>query len=63
MRIKHKLLLVTYLLLVSLVLASFSSLVMAQNKLPKLVLAGPFSSVANPLVHMVESGALDDLGR
>ncbi len=31
------------------------------EKLPRLVLAGPSSSVSNPLIHMVESGALDDL--
>jgi NitT/TauT family transport system substrate-binding protein len=31
------------------------------DKLPRLVLAGPSSSVSNPLIHMVESGALDDL--
>lgn len=61
MRIKRTLFLVTRLLFASLVLASFSALVIAQEKLPKLVLAGPFSSVANPLVHMVESGALDDI--
>jgi len=31
------------------------------GRLPRLVLAGPFASVSNPLVHMVESGALADL--
>ncbi|MBA1263564.1 ABC transporter substrate-binding protein [Stutzerimonas sp. NM35] len=46
-------LLLTFLLLVS-------GPVMAE-KLPRLVLAGPSSSVSNPLIHMVESGALDDL--
>ncbi|MGF1642051.1 MAG: ABC transporter substrate-binding protein [Thiotrichales bacterium] len=30
-------------------------------KLPKLILAGPPASVSNPLIHMVESGALKDL--
>lgn len=30
-------------------------------KLPKLVLAGPYAAVSNPLIHMVESGALKDL--
>jgi len=30
-------------------------------KLPKLVLAGPYSGVSNPLIHMVESGALNDV--
>ncbi|MGF1642256.1 MAG: ABC transporter substrate-binding protein [Thiotrichales bacterium] len=33
----------------------------AAEKLPKLILAGPPASVSNPLVHMVESGALADL--
>lgn len=31
------------------------------DKLPRLVLAGPPASVSNPLIHMVESGALADL--
>jgi NitT/TauT family transport system substrate-binding protein len=30
-------------------------------KLPKLVLAGPYAAVSNPLIHMVESGALRDV--
>jgi len=30
-------------------------------KLPRLVLAGPAASVSNPLIHMVESGALSEL--
>lgn len=30
-------------------------------RLSRLVLAGPFASVSNPLIHMVESGALEDL--
>lgn len=46
------------LLLTVLLLASGP--VMAE-KLPRLILAGPSSSVSNPLIHMVESGALDDL--
>ncbi len=33
----------------------------AAQKLARLVLAGPMASVSNPLVHMVESGALADL--
>lgn len=33
----------------------------AAAKLPRLVLAGPPASVSNPLVHMVETGALADL--
>lgn len=31
------------------------------RKLPRLVLAGPPASVSNPLIHMVESGALADV--
>ncbi|OGB30289.1 MAG: ABC transporter substrate-binding protein [Burkholderiales bacterium RIFCSPLOWO2_12_FULL_61_40] len=33
----------------------------AAAKLPRLVLAGPYAAVSNPLIHMVESGALKDL--
>lgn len=35
----------------------------ATDKLEKLVLAGPFASVSNPLVRMVDSGALDDIAK
>ncbi|MBP8285516.1 MAG: ABC transporter substrate-binding protein [Rhodoferax sp.] len=31
------------------------------QKLPKLVLSGPYAAVSNPLIHMVESGALKEL--
>lgn len=34
---------------------------LATDKLPRLVLAGPFASVSNPLIRMVESGALNDV--
>lgn len=30
-------------------------------KLPKLVLSGPYAAVSNPLIHMVESGALREV--
>ena len=33
----------------------------AGPKLPKLILAGPFAAVSNPLIHMVETGALKDV--
>lgn len=33
----------------------------AAEKLPKLVLAGPFASVSNPLIRMADSGALSDV--
>lgn len=31
------------------------------HKLPRLVLAGPYAAVSNPLIHMIDSGALKDL--
>lgn len=43
-------------------LLSLSSLTAtAAEKMDKLVLSGPFASVSNPLIHMVESGALNDI--
>jgi NitT/TauT family transport system substrate-binding protein len=30
-------------------------------KIPRLILSGPFAAVSNPLIHMVESGALKDV--
>ncbi len=33
----------------------------AAEKLPKLVLSGPFAAVSFPLIHMVDSGALKDV--
>lgn len=33
----------------------------AQARLPRLVLSGPYAAVSNPLIHMVESGALKDV--
>lgn len=33
----------------------------AAGKLPRLVLSGPYAAVSNPLIHMVESGALKDV--
>jgi NitT/TauT family transport system substrate-binding protein len=50
--------------LVAAVLFAFTGLSSATaqtTRLPKLVLAGPFAAVSNPLIHMVESGALKDL--
>lgn len=37
--------------------------VRAQPRLPKLVLAGPFAAVSNPLIRMVDSGALSDVAQ
>ena len=34
---------------------------LAESKVDKLVLSGPFAAVSNPLIHMVESGALSDV--
>jgi NitT/TauT family transport system substrate-binding protein len=43
-------------------LAAFFSLsAPAQARLPKLVLSGPYAAVSNPLIHMVESGALQEI--
>lgn len=39
------------------------SLAMAAEKVEKLVLSGPFAGVSNPLIHMVESGALKDVAK
>lgn len=35
----------------------------AQGKLERLVLAGPFAAVSFPLIHMVETGALQDVAQ
>lgn len=35
----------------------------AQEKLEKLVLSGPVASVSHPLIHMVATGALDDIAK
>jgi len=37
--------------------------VSAFEKLDKIVLSGPVASVSHPLIHMVESGALDDIAK
>jgi len=37
--------------------------VQAFEKLEKIVLSGPVASVSHPLIHMVESGALDDISK
>lgn len=44
----------------ALLLAAAAALAHSE-KLPKLILAGPMASVSNPLIHIVESGALADL--
>ncbi len=48
-------------LLLSLLLFTLPFPLVAADKLEKLVLAGPFASVSNPLVRIVESGALNDI--
>ena len=40
---------------------STQSFALDDERLPRLVLAGPFASVSNPLIRMVESGALADI--
>lgn len=37
--------------------------VQAFEKLEKIVLSGPVASVSHPLIHMVETGALDDIAK
>jgi NitT/TauT family transport system substrate-binding protein len=37
--------------------------VVAQEKLERLVLAGPFAAVSDPLIRMVETGALSDVAK
>lgn len=44
-----------------LLMAAISWQVMAFDKVEKLVLSGPFAGVSNPLIHMVETGALNDV--
>ncbi len=44
-----------------LLLAAMSWQVVASDKIEKLVLSGPFAGVSNPLIHMVETGALNDI--
>ncbi len=39
---------------------TFSPIVFAE-KMEKLILSGPFAGVSNPLIHMVETGALNDI--
>ena len=41
--------------------ASITPSAQAADKLPRLVLAGPFASVSNPLIRMAQSGALNDV--
>jgi len=33
------------------------------KKLEKLILSGPMASVSHPLIHMIETGALDDVAK
>ena len=49
-------------MLLGLAMLLFAALAQAgQPKLPKLILAGPYAAVSNPLIHMVDSGALKDV--
>jgi NitT/TauT family transport system substrate-binding protein len=47
--------------LLALCLGLFMSISAQAGKLPRLVLAGPYAAVSNPLIHMVETGALADV--
>lgn len=49
---------IVFTLFLSMVLAAS---VNAEQKLKKLTLSGPFASVSNPLIHMVDTGALLDI--
>jgi NitT/TauT family transport system substrate-binding protein len=51
-----KTLLTTLLLLIT-------PLAFSAEKLEKLVLSGPFAGVSNPMIHIVESGALNDIAK
>lgn len=44
-------------------LTAMQSFAVDDERLPRLVLAGPFASVSNPLIRMVESEALADVAR
>ena len=46
--------------LIALLLLSFTS-AYADQKIKKLVIAGPFASVSHPVIHMIETGALKDV--
>ncbi|HID82070.1 MAG TPA: ABC transporter substrate-binding protein [Chromatiales bacterium] len=52
-----------YLIFSSLFFIVGVSPVQAQEKIDKLILSGPFAAVSNPLIHMVESGALNDMAK
>ena len=41
----------------------FSSTCYAVDKLEKITLAGPFAAVSNPLIRMIDIGALDDIAK
>lgn len=55
--VKHGLAMLGILVLTVLTLPMVS----AAEKVDKLMLSGPFAAVSNPLIHMVESGALSDV--
>ncbi len=40
-----------------------SNALQADEKLEKIVVAGPFASVSHPVLHMIEHGALDDVAK
>ncbi len=43
------------------ILLLFSTILNAEGKLKKIVIAGPFASVSHPILHMIETNALSDV--
>ncbi|MFK5975033.1 MAG: ABC transporter substrate-binding protein [Sulfurovum sp.] len=48
-------------LVIAILLSQFTINVIAQEKLEKLVLSGPMATVSHPLLHIIKTGALDDV--
>lgn len=48
-------------LLLSFLVLSMLSTLQAQEKVDKIVIAGPFASVSHPILHMIKTGALKDV--
>lgn len=45
------------------ILLLFSTILNAEEKLKKIVIAGPFASVSHPILHMIETNALSDIAK
>ena len=48
---------------ISLILLFSLATLNADEKLEKIVIAGPFATVSHPVLHMIESGALNDIAK